>query len=237
MGGRLGALSAARSYGIWVGGGDDIHVSWAPNGNVAKLGRRINFPRSTDLMGRRIVSHWRILRETEPPRELWRESPEQSVAQVLLRCDRPTALAVVDSALHTGALADHQLHFVFGRMPQRVRALREVVDGRADSGLESIMRLWLWDQGLPYVVHPEPCGLEVDLLVGSSLVIELDGRQFHSTREAFETDRDRDNQLESVGYIVVRFSYQQVTLTWDACVARIRHHLLRGDHLRTISAL
>ncbi len=234
MGGRVGGLSAARSYGLWDPGDRDIHVSWPPHGNVARLGRRLGYPANADIGEGRIVSHWRILRETEPPRELWRESAEQTIAQVLLSSDRSTAVAVVDSALHIGVIAPHQLHFIFGRMPARVRALRAAIDGGADSGLESIVRLWLWDQGLPFLAHATAADLEVDLLVGTSLVIELDGERFHATPEAFESDRRRDTVLGSAGYIVIRFSYQQITEDWESCAARIRHHLSRGDHLRRI---
>jgi len=43
------------------------------------------------------------------------------------------------------------------------------------------------------------------------LVIETDGRATHATREAFESDRRRDQRLMLAGFRVVRFTWFQVT--------------------------
>jgi hypothetical protein len=225
LGGRVAGLTAARSYGLWAGEDRDIHVSWSPHGNITKSRLRESA---------QIVRHWRVMPETGWP-ELWRECPVQTVAQVLLSADRATAVAVVDSALHIGLLSTLQLGTILSRMPGRVRAWREHFDGRADSGLESIARLWTHDLGLPSLVHPVIAGLEVDLLVGMSLVMELDGKEFHSGADAFERDRARDATLSSAGCIVIRFSYHQVMYEPALCLARIREHVARGDHLRLLS--
>jgi very-short-patch-repair endonuclease len=42
------------------------------------------------------------------------------------------------------------------------------------------------------------------------LIVETDGYKYHSGREAFEDDRDRDLRLKTLGYEVVRLSYRQV---------------------------
>lgn len=42
------------------------------------------------------------------------------------------------------------------------------------------------------------------------LIVETDGYRYHSGREAFEADRDRDLKLKSLGYEVIRLSYRQV---------------------------
>ncbi len=42
------------------------------------------------------------------------------------------------------------------------------------------------------------------------LVVETDGRAFHSTTAAFERDRRRDAELQLVGWRVVRFTWRQV---------------------------
>ena len=225
LGGRVGGPTAARSYGIWAGEDRDIHVSWAPHGNMTRSPLR-------ELNG--VVRHWRILPEVTPRRQSWRESVEQTTAQILLSCDRSYALAAVDSALHLGLLSEVGVDAIFSRMPSRLLALRDAVDGGADSGLESIVRLWLLDSGLPLMIHPSIIGLEVDLLVGQSLVIEVDGKEFHAGAEAFENDRQRDAALGSVGCIVIRFSYAQVMHDRPSCVARIREHLARGDHRRPL---
>jgi very-short-patch-repair endonuclease len=53
---------------------------------------------------------------------------------------------------------------------------------------------------------------EVDFLWREhSLVVEVDGWEFHRTRSAFEDDRARDARLKILGYEVVRFTWRQVT--------------------------
>jgi very-short-patch-repair endonuclease len=42
------------------------------------------------------------------------------------------------------------------------------------------------------------------------LIVETDGYKYHSGREAFEDDRDRDLRLKALGFEVVRLSYRQV---------------------------
>jgi very-short-patch-repair endonuclease len=46
--------------------------------------------------------------------------------------------------------------------------------------------------------------------VDQQLIVETDGYRFHRGRTAFEDDRARDLQLRSLGYQVMRLSYQQV---------------------------
>lgn len=54
-------------------------------------------------------------------------------------------------------------------------------------------------------------GYEVDLLWREArLVVELDGRAWHDTAEAFERDRRRDATLTARGWRVLRFSWRQV---------------------------
>lgn len=225
LGGRVGGLTAARSYGLWAGESSGIHVSWSPHGNITRSPLR-----AVDD----VVRHWRLLPD-EGWHELWRESPKQAIAQVLLGEDQACSVAVVDSALHRGLMTLAQLDQIADFLPARARHALTHVDGRADSGLESIARLWMRELGFEALVHPMIAGLEIDLLVGRSLVIELDGEEFHSGPTAFESDRRRDATLSAGGFIVIRFSYQQVMHDPAMCLARIREHIARGDHLRRVS--
>jgi very-short-patch-repair endonuclease len=55
-------------------------------------------------------------------------------------------------------------------------------------------------------------GLEVDFhWPRRRLVVEVDGFAFHSTRMAFERDRERDAILAAAGFRSLRFSHRQVT--------------------------
>lgn len=71
----------------------------------------------------------------------------------------------------------------------------------------------------------------VDLLIGTRLVVEVDGRAYHSDPQDFERDRTRDARLSIRGYRVLRFSYQQVMSRWGEVKGAILAALARGDHL------
>ena len=43
------------------------------------------------------------------------------------------------------------------------------------------------------------------------LIVECDSYFHHGTRSAFEADRERDAELQTRGYRVLRFTHRQVT--------------------------
>jgi very-short-patch-repair endonuclease len=66
-------------------------------------------------------------------------------------------------------------------------------------------------------------GHEVDFLWRRHrVVVETDGFRHHGDRTAFEVDRARDVQLQSLGFRVLRFTYRQVTEDRSAVVAALR---------------
>ncbi len=57
----------------------------------------------------------------------------------------------------------------------------------------------------------EPIGSEADFLWRDRwLIAEVDGRDVHTTRRAFDDDRRRDQRLMLAGYRVVRFTWRRV---------------------------
>ena len=69
----------------------------------------------------------------------------------------------------------------------------------------------------------EPIGYEADFLwPEQGLIIEVDGRDEHTTWRAFEHDRLRDQRLTLAGYRVVRFTWRQVTEQPEATIATLR---------------
>ena len=53
------------------------------------------------------------------------------------------------------------------------------------------------------------------------IAIEVDGRAHHSDRRAFERDRSRQNQLMLMGWLVLRFTWEQITQRPDEVLAAI----------------
>lgn len=112
--------------------------------------------------------------------------------------------------------------------------LRRLLDelhgvGAADlrSALEARFLQLCDDHGLPApLANVTVAGLVVDFLWPESrLIVETDGYAYHSSRAAFERDRERDQQLTLAGYTVIRVTYHQVTRTPNEVARRIRHLL------------
>jgi very-short-patch-repair endonuclease len=70
-------------------------------------------------------------------------------------------------------------------------------------------------------------GYEVDFLWREQrLVVEIDGRAFHSSPNAFEMDRRRDAVLTAAGYQVMRVTWHQLQRSSNAVVARLAQALV-----------
>ncbi|MDR6891699.1 endonuclease domain-containing protein [Falsarthrobacter nasiphocae] len=130
------------------------------------------------------------------------------------------ARILLESALGQRLCSKGQL---LGRLPgNRNARLRDMVDEAsecADSPLETLARLALRNAGLTVrtQVHIPGVG-RVDMVVEDQVVIELDGYQFHSSREAFANDRRRSNVLAARGTPCLRFTYDDVVHRPDELV-------------------
>jgi very-short-patch-repair endonuclease len=66
----------------------------------------------------------------------------------------------------------------------------------------------------------------VDFLWREQLVVvETDGYRFHRGAQAFEDDHDRDLELRSLGYDIVRLTYRQVTTAPDLAISAVADSL------------
>ncbi|WP_264031269.1 type IV toxin-antitoxin system AbiEi family antitoxin domain-containing protein [Cellulosimicrobium sp. SH8] len=149
-------------------------------------------------------------------------APEWALAQAVPELDRPWAVSVMDSALHLGLVSTEGLdrahdHARGRRGVARTHSWWELADCRAESPLETWVRLDCLDGGVP------PDTLQVPL-VGSSgrerrgdlgwllddgrwVVAEADGAEFHDTPSAAFADRERHNDLVTADVAaVLRFT-------------------------------
>lgn len=79
-----------------------------------------------------------------------------------------------------------------------------------------------------WIPYRDGGGAEADFLWRErKLIVEVDGRDVHTTRRAFESDRRRDQRLATLGYRVIRFTWRQV-VDEPAYVARTLAALLRS---------
>lgn len=54
------------------------------------------------------------------------------------------------------------------------------------------------------------------------IAIEVDGRAFHSDRQSFERDRERQNMLVLRGWVVLRFTWERLVHDPDGVIAEVR---------------
>jgi very-short-patch-repair endonuclease len=90
--------------------------------------------------------------------------------------------------------------------------------------LERRFQRLIRDAGLPQPqVNVRVGNYEVDVLwEEQKLIVELDSREFHLTRSAFEADRERDAQLQVAGYRVIRITWRRLMNEPDAVVRDLR---------------
>jgi very-short-patch-repair endonuclease len=128
-------------------------------------------------------------------------------------------------ALETGQRQDkldvHAIEAVIARNPGRhgISPLKDAIAQLTDdppliqSPLEQAFREIIRRHHLPqpqFNVYVE--GELVDAVwPDHRLVVEVDGWRFHCDKRAFETDRRRDRKLVRAGWLVVRFTYADVT--------------------------
>ena len=116
--------------------------------------------------------------------------------------------------------------------PQLVRVVAETrgdVLSRAERLLQAVLRrggVGGWAANV--TVQLAGRSVVVDLLFARErVVVEVDGWAAHGTREAFETDRRRQNALVNAGYLVLRFTWRDLTEREADVVWEIRDALDR----------
>ncbi|WOC11403.1 hypothetical protein [Gordonia sp. MP11Mi] len=215
-GGVLSCASALRMHGVWVPPANKLHI----RGNDGAT---------------RDHPDW--------CRQSGRQPPELSAVDDLLtalrhasRCLSPEDFVVVcDSVINLGLMTSADLVAEFAGGPRRLRRVLDRIDGRAESGIETMVRLRLQSEHIrarPQVTIPM-IG-RVDFLVGTSLIIEVDGAAFHLNTDAYENDRLRDLRAHAFGYHPVRLTYAQVVYQWSSVGPLLVELVRRGEHMRCV---
>lgn len=156
---------------------------------------------------------------------------------LLLARDTPAAGVerVFDEALLTGRLDIEAMSRTIdreaGRRTPGTPLLRRLISSHRpgapsaqSSYLERLLEVILHDPRMPEFTREHEFSLDgvpsrVDVLVPSArLVIEADGRNWHTRWEDFETDRRRDNALATRGIQVLRFTYEMLTKSPAKCL-------------------
>jgi very-short-patch-repair endonuclease len=154
--------------------------------------------------------------------DCWRVSFDDCLRSVARCADEETAVAVLDTALSSGAVTLTALRRLFAAEPARSRRVASLARPGSDSGVESIVRQRLEARGhvVAQQLHVPGVG-RVDMLVDGALYLELDGFAFHGDRRAFERDRARDVALALSGRRRLRLSASQILDEWAVALAAI----------------
>ena len=139
-------------------------------------------------------------------------------------------LVALDSILRRGIRGRGQLRDWASTVSGRALRLIALTDGRSDSPLETVLRFRLHNARIQCTPQVEIPGIgRVDLLVGRSLIIEADGKEFHDTPEQFEKDHLRDQNALLLGYTTIRVTWPQIRDDWPRLYDLIRS-LVRSRH-------
>jgi very-short-patch-repair endonuclease len=218
VGGKLAGVSAARSYGLWSGLDERVHVAVARNASRLRTsyGLGSSHDLTPDTSDHNIVIHWV---DDYASQECWRASLPSTLRQVVAWSDRETAIACVDTAITKLGLDRASIIQIFADAPPADRLIASAARPGSDSGPESIARQRLENIEVRCIQQVFFAGVgHVDMLVrGTRVVIEIDGYEYHSSPAAYEEDRRRMAELVARGYIVVRLSYQRVMFDWPWC--------------------
>lgn len=221
VGGRLTCLSLLALWGVFVLRNDEIHVHMTRGSSRMRSphSRRVPLENSR-TRGARL--HWLPLSERIPAQAACVGVLDALVHSVLCQTPR-AAIATLDSALHLGILTEVTLAEVFRALPAKFSPLRDLVDGRAESGPETFMRLMLRTLGRTVELQVEFLGIgRVDLLVDGWLVIECDSKEFHESWQQQMKDRDRDLALAARGFVTLRVTAAQIMYRHDEVLAAVK---------------
>lgn len=156
-----------------------------------------------------------------------------SAVTTVLMCARDLAqrdaLAIADSALRHRSVTAADLDAAVSAWPEHVRGIVAHATGAAANPLESALRSIALDLGLELIAqyevrvggdvfHPDL----VDPIRG--VVVEADSWSWHADKEAHERDCRRYTLLTADGWLVLRFTYDQVMHRPDfvrACLRRV----------------
>ncbi len=145
-------------------------------------------------------------------------SPARTIFDIAPRLtDKALTRAVNELRIARRMKLEH-LGELVARLPRhrgasRVRPMIEIPRGPTRSELEDAFAAFATRFDLPpFEFNARVAGYEVDVLFPEQrVIVELDGYEFHGTRQAFERDRERDATTLAAGFRTVRITWERLT--------------------------
>lgn len=222
--GPRAVLSHGSALALWgVGNGWETPFEVTITGDRRPKGVKVHRTRALD---RRDVTRQQGIPVTTLARTLLDQAPRMTEKAL----NRAVNDGRLDHYLRLTALAD-----VISRHPNhRGRRKLEAVLGVAGehptrSDFEDGFPAFCERYGLP---RPEMgaivCGHEVDALFAEAkVIVELDGWEFHSSRQSFESDRSKDADTLVGGFATLRITWERYQQKPEREAARLREILVR----------
>ena len=166
--------------------------------------------------------------------------PITAPARTLIDC-AGAGLAVdrlLNEARALKLVTDAEIYAAMERCPGRtgIKALRALLEIEKDTGYtrskaEQILKRLVREAGLERpIFNTRVAGIEADAYWPRlRVIVEVDGYRAHGHWAAFQRDRARDNRLVGAGYLVLRFTWHQLTAQPLLVVAEIVRTLARRE--------
>jgi very-short-patch-repair endonuclease len=179
------------------------------------------------------VLHWASISDEDRPNRL--TSMLRTVTDCLRILPFGEALAIADSCLGKGI--SHQ-ELVAATMSMRgpgsgrARQVATLATAGAESFLESMLRALLIQaciEGFETQVVVERGWVRARVDLGHrelKLALEAEGYEFHGSSKEFAADCRRYNELVAAGWLILRFTYQQVLYEFDWVIDVIQQLML-----------
>lgn len=162
-------------------------------------------------------------------------SPAETVLTLASRLPPNRIEVFVDRTLlqRTASLEQYEeiLERIAGGRVRGSALLRSIIDERRPdayqppaSELERLSRRLTGRPEVPPVNHQHPILGEAGPMVADTfidewlIVVEVDGRNYHTRKADFERDRRRDNAAAALGYVTLRFTWKMLTTDFDYCL-------------------
>jgi hypothetical protein len=144
-------------------------------------------------------------------------SPARALLDIAPRTAIRGLTRALNDARHEGRIHTASLNDLLDRNPRhpgtpRLLSIFDPARNPTRSGLEDDFLAFAARYGLPTPIVNAPLnGVIVDVLFPEQrLIVELDGWEFHSDRQTFEADRERDAAALATGHATVRITWARL---------------------------
>ena len=214
-GGIPACVTAGSLLGLWTPEDPGVHVWFGASGHA----------HAHD--GCTCVAHW----DAGSALAVGALPDVSSVLLQISRCQPAEVFfAATETALRQRLLDPTARAWLRSRIAPPLRPLLDDARADADSGLESILRFRLRRHGIELRSQVHIAGVPSDFLIGTRLLLEVDGRENHHDAAKRHKDLVRDANTARLGYETLRYDYALIMHQWELVEGAILAKVAAGAH-------